>query len=314
MKHLHARTQRSLLSIMVDKSQCVDTNSPITSNDMVPLCGNIDVNVIGVSEIGLNSANNNNDLGVIRQTLTDICDKIDALDCCDNILNIVDGKQGDSRETKDTVLSNNNGVVVGKDKTCVIKKTNCIVAYDLSSDDSDDSDIEQSSNGLEVKNGHDDSQDIKNNKNFKTTMGSENINDSNEQVTAQTKDKHEVQHGCHQNEKENRAQSNVISNNQSANEQNIPLQNQTQSSVTNECGTDASQTNINSDDLVQVLSVVEEDMRILGISSSSSECHKFPVNCQKSKETSTDESDSSEDSSSSSWGLSSDDSESDTER
>ena len=290
---------------MVDKSQCVDTNSPTISSDV---CGNIDVNGIGVSEIGLNSANNNNDLGVIRQTLTDICDKIDALDCCDNILNIVDGKQGDSRKTKDTVLSNNNGVVVGKDKTCVIKKTNCIVAYDLSSDDSDDSDMEQSTNGQEVKNGRDDNQDIKNNKNIKNTMGSEKINDSNEQVTAQTKDKQEVQHGSHQNKDENGTQGNVISNNQSANEQNIPPQNQT-----HECGTDASQTNINSDDLVQVLSVVE-DMRILGISSSSSECHKFPVNCQKSKETSTDESDSSEDSSSSSWGLSSDDSESDSER
>lgn len=134
-------------------------------------------------------------------------------------------------------------------------------------------------------------------------MGSEKFSDSNVEVTAQTKGKDKVQNCCRQNEEGNSNQCNVVSNDQSPNEQNVPPQNRTQSSVTNEHSAAPVNQTICTDDLIHVLPVVEENVKILGILQGSDERRKLPVNHQTNEETSTDES-----------GSSSDDSESDTER
>ena len=97
--------------------------------------------------------------------------------------------------------------------------------------------------------------------------------------------------------------------NQTPNEQNISLENQAQSLVTNESVASGSQKSICCNDLVYVLSVMEKDMGILEISAGTNDCLQLLENDQKKKKTLTDESDSCGESSSASWILSDSDSD-----
>ena len=318
----------SSLSNEVDTSQCI-SNVPIVPNDVVPLCGD------GTSEVGLDSASQNDDFEVVKQTLADICDKVGTIDGSDTNANGINGKQGDSSlpvAPGDMMSSAEFGRADNNMIECVTANDDLHGNVNIMNVESSDS--EQCSNDIEVKNSHNNQEmlvekDIKpeitsdcchsNIEQYKNTEVLGNCNSNNNAETTVQKDiKDELQYSCYQH---------LISNNQSPNKQSVPNEqsvaneqsvpneqnvkiaqtHQRQPSVTNEHNLAASQTNTISDDLLHVLSVVQEDMRVLGLSTSITKGRQLLTNGQEKEATSTDES---EDSSSSSSESLSDDSDS----
>jgi hypothetical protein len=296
----------SSLSNEVDTSQCI-SNVPIVPNDMVPLCGDTDLKPEmsgdGTSEVGLGSANQNNDFEVVKQTLADICDKVGTIDGSDTNANGINGIQGDSSfpvAPKDMMSS----AEFGRADNNMIE---CVTANDDLHGNVNIMNVESSDSDIEVKNSHN-NQEMLVEKDIKPEITSDCCHSNIEQYKNT-----EVLGNCNSNNKQSVPNEQSVANEQSVpNEQNVKIAqtHQRQPSVTNEHNLAASQTNTISDDLLHVLSVVQEDMRVLGLSTSITKGRQLLTNGQEKKATSTDESDSSEDSSSSSSESLSDDSDS----
>ena len=375
-------------SSVVDKSSIV----PMIPNDMVSLCGNVksEMPVDDTSEIGVDFAHNDNDLGVVKQTLADICDKIDTIDHYDTNSNVIDRKQQDtslpvadegmtssaelgmannSMVIENSVTANDsvNGnlcLIVNNEKQSMIteEKTNCTVecGSKVNRDvvmNVESSHSEQCPNNADVKCCPDNNQEILVDKDVKSDMRSDcshsgieqckntevlKNSNSDAEITAEK----DIKLDCGQHEemrtqddqdkaikqnvpneqnipnKQNVPNEQNIPNKQNVpNEQNIPneqsvkigqSQGQSQPADTSRHTLAAYQANSHPDDLQSVLTVVQEDIRDLGISTRTAEGQvKLVTNGQDKEVISTDESDSSDDSSSSSSESSSDDSDSD---
>ncbi len=364
-------------SSVVDKSSIV----PMIPNDMVSLCGNVksEMPVDDTSEIGVDFAHNDNDLGVVKQTLADICDKIDTIDHYDTNSNVIDRKQQDtsfpvadegmtssaelgmannSMVIENSVTANDsvNGnlcLIVNNKKQSMImeektnytvecgSKINCDLVMNVESSHS-----KQCPNNADMKCCPDNNQEILVDKDVKSDMRSdcshsgieqckntEVLKNSNSDAEIIAEKDIKLDCGQHEDDQDKAIKQNVPKEQNVPNEQNIPneqnvpneqnipneqsvkigqSQGQSQPADTSRHTLAAYQANSHPDDLQRVLTVVQEDIRDLGISTRTAEGQvKLVTNGQDKEVISTDESDSSDDSSSSSSESSSDASDSD---
>jgi hypothetical protein len=369
-------------SSVVDKGSIV----PMIPNDMASLRGNVksEMPVDDTSEIGVDFAHNDNDLGVVKQTLADICDKIDTIDHYDTNSNVVDRKQQDtslpvadegmtssaelgmannsmivenSVTTNDSVNGNLCLIVNNKKQSMITEeKANRIVGCDSEINHDvvmhvESSHSKQCPNNADMKCCPENNQEILVDKDVKSDMRSDCCHSGKEQrkntevlknsnSDAEITAEKDIKLDCGQHEelrtqddqdkaiKQNVPKEQNVPNEQNIpneqnvpNEQNIPneqsvkigqSQGQSQPADTSRHTLAAYQANSHPDDLQRVLTMVQEDIRDLGISTRTAEGQvKLVTNGQDKEVISTDESDSSDDSSSSSSESSSDDSDSD---